>query len=79
MKVPLLDLKAQYRTIKPEVDAAVAEVFESQYFINGPKVHSPSCGWKTPAGTLIAACKCFDFQSNGSVSKPCSEVSPGIF
>ena len=38
MKVPLLDLKAQYRTIKDEIDAAVAEVFESQYFILGPKV-----------------------------------------
>jgi dTDP-4-amino-4,6-dideoxygalactose transaminase len=38
MNVPLLDLKAQYRTIKAEVDAAVAEVLESQYFILGPKV-----------------------------------------
>jgi len=38
MQVPLLDLKAQYQTIKPEIDAAVAEVFESQYFILGPKV-----------------------------------------
>ena len=38
MNVPLLDLKAQYRAIKAEVDAAVAEVFESQYFILGPKV-----------------------------------------
>ena len=38
MKVPLLDLKAQYQTIKPEIDAVVADVFESQYFINGPDV-----------------------------------------
>jgi len=38
MNVPLLDLKAQYKTIKAEVDAAVAEVLESQYFILGPKV-----------------------------------------
>src|SRR4051812_29297199 len=38
MKVPLLDLKAQYLSIKPEVDAAIAEVFESQHFILGPKV-----------------------------------------
>ena len=38
MKVPLLDLKAQYAAIKPAIDAAVAEVFESQYFILGPKV-----------------------------------------
>jgi dTDP-4-amino-4,6-dideoxygalactose transaminase len=38
MKVPLLDLKAQYATIKTEVDAVVQEVFQSQYFILGPKV-----------------------------------------
>ncbi len=38
MTVPLLDLKAQYATIKDEVDAAVAEVLETQYFILGPKV-----------------------------------------
>jgi dTDP-4-amino-4,6-dideoxygalactose transaminase len=38
MNVPLLDLKAQYRTIKADVDAAVAEVMESQHFILGPKV-----------------------------------------
>jgi dTDP-4-amino-4,6-dideoxygalactose transaminase len=38
MGVPLLDLKAQYQTIKADIDAEVAEVFESQYFILGPKV-----------------------------------------
>jgi dTDP-4-amino-4,6-dideoxygalactose transaminase len=38
MKVPLLDLKAQYATIKAEIDSAVAEVFESQHFILGPAV-----------------------------------------
>ena len=38
MHVPLLDLKAQYTAIKSEVDAAIAEVLESQHFILGPKV-----------------------------------------
>ena len=38
MNVPLLDLKAQYAHIKTDVMAAVNEVFESQYFILGPKV-----------------------------------------
>src|ERR1035438_4629238 len=38
MKVPLLDLKAQYATIKDEVLAAVAEVLDSQVCIGGPKV-----------------------------------------
>jgi dTDP-4-amino-4,6-dideoxygalactose transaminase len=40
MKVPLLDLKAQYLTIKPEVDKAIADVMESQHFILGPAVTS---------------------------------------
>jgi dTDP-4-amino-4,6-dideoxygalactose transaminase len=38
MGVPLLDLKAQYQTIREETNAAVIEVLESQYFILGPKV-----------------------------------------
>lgn len=38
MNIPLLDLKAQYASIKAEIDAAVAEVLESQHFILGPKV-----------------------------------------
>ncbi|MCB1047708.1 MAG: DegT/DnrJ/EryC1/StrS family aminotransferase [Calditrichaeota bacterium] len=38
MGVPLLDLKAQYQTIREETNAAVLEVLESQYFILGPKV-----------------------------------------
>ncbi len=38
MKVPLLDLKAQYGTIREQVQAAVAEVFEAQSFILGPYV-----------------------------------------
>lgn len=38
MKVPLLDLKAQYATIREDVLAAVAEVLESQVCIGGPKV-----------------------------------------
>jgi len=38
MQIPLLDLKAQYSTVKAEVEAAIAEVMESQHFILGPKV-----------------------------------------
>jgi dTDP-4-amino-4,6-dideoxygalactose transaminase len=38
MKVPLLDLKAQWQTIRAEVEAAIAPVLESQLFIMGPQV-----------------------------------------
>jgi dTDP-4-amino-4,6-dideoxygalactose transaminase len=38
VNVPLLDLKAQYATLKSEVEVAIAEVLESQHFILGPKV-----------------------------------------
>jgi dTDP-4-amino-4,6-dideoxygalactose transaminase len=38
MNVPLLDLKRQYASIKTEIDAALAQVIESQMFILGPKV-----------------------------------------
>ena len=38
MPVPMLDLSAQYHRIKDEINAAVAEVFETQGFVGGPKV-----------------------------------------
>jgi dTDP-4-amino-4,6-dideoxygalactose transaminase len=38
MKVPLLDLKPQYHSLKSELDAALLRVSESQYFILGPEV-----------------------------------------
>lgn len=38
MRVPLLDLKAQYETIRAETEDAVARVFETQRFIGGPEV-----------------------------------------
>jgi len=38
MQVPLLDLKAQYATIRNEIAPAFESVMESQYFINGPQV-----------------------------------------
>lgn len=40
MNVPLLDLKAQYATIKDEVDRKVLEVLASQGFILGPEVEA---------------------------------------
>ena len=40
MSVPLLDLKPQYEALKAELDAAVAKVIGSQYFILGPVVEN---------------------------------------
>ncbi len=38
MKIPLLDLKAQYQSIKPQIDAAVQKVIDAQEFILGEEV-----------------------------------------
>jgi dTDP-4-amino-4,6-dideoxygalactose transaminase len=38
--IPLLDLSAQYQTIKEEINQAVAEVLESARFILGPQVQT---------------------------------------
>ena len=40
MRVPLLDLKPQYQSLKKELDEAIIKVAESQYFILGPEVSS---------------------------------------
>jgi dTDP-4-amino-4,6-dideoxygalactose transaminase len=38
--ISMLDLKAQYQALKPELDAAVMRVIESSQFINGPDVEA---------------------------------------
>ena len=38
MTIPFVDLKAQYHSIKPEIDAAVVRVFESSQFVLGGEV-----------------------------------------
>jgi dTDP-4-amino-4,6-dideoxygalactose transaminase len=38
IKVPLLDLKPQYEALADDLNAAIAEVVKSQYFILGPEV-----------------------------------------
>jgi dTDP-4-amino-4,6-dideoxygalactose transaminase len=40
MAVPLLDLKAQYASIRDEINAAVLRVLEAQAFILGPEVEA---------------------------------------
>lgn len=39
-KIPLLDLRAQYQTIKPEIDAAIQQVLDRGQFILGPEVEA---------------------------------------
>ena len=36
MKIQMVDLRGQYKKVKPEVDAAIQEVINSAAFINGP-------------------------------------------
>ena len=38
MQIPILDLKAQYETIREEIQAAIDGVLEKQHFILGPEV-----------------------------------------
>jgi len=38
MKIPLIDLKAQYQSLKAELDGAVLDVMASGHFVLGPKV-----------------------------------------
>lgn len=40
MTIPILDLKRQYASIKPDIDAAVQRVLESGRFILGPEVEA---------------------------------------
>ncbi|MCX7836125.1 MAG: DegT/DnrJ/EryC1/StrS family aminotransferase [bacterium] len=54
MSVPLLDLKAQYQSIKQDIDTAVSKVFESQLFINGPEVKQCELAIASYCGTKYA-------------------------
>ena len=40
MAIPLLDLKAQYLSLKQEIDQAIIKVLESGRFIFGPEMHA---------------------------------------
>lgn len=40
MTVPYLDLQAQYRSLKPDIDAAIAGVIESGQYVLGPAVEA---------------------------------------
>ncbi|UCF80704.1 MAG: DegT/DnrJ/EryC1/StrS family aminotransferase [Acidobacteriota bacterium] len=54
MHVPFLDLKAQYRQIRPDVERAVRRVFESQRFVLGKTVETFERRMARLAGTRHA-------------------------
>jgi dTDP-4-amino-4,6-dideoxygalactose transaminase len=54
MSIPMADLKAQYLSIKDEVDAAMRRVIENSQFILGPEVDSFEKEMATYCGTAYA-------------------------
>jgi dTDP-4-amino-4,6-dideoxygalactose transaminase len=50
MKIPFVDLHAQYLSIKSEIDAAVAEVIATSAFIRGPQVDAFERAWASMLG-----------------------------
>ena len=38
--IPFLDLKAQYRQMKPEINAAITRAIDSTQFVLGPEVEA---------------------------------------
>src|SRR5215469_17792271 len=50
MKVPFVDLHAQYLSIKPSIDEAIAEVVAQSAFIRGPHVEAFEKAWAKTLG-----------------------------
>lgn len=50
MKIPFVDLHAQYLSIKPEIDAAIAEVIAQSNYIRGPQVDAFEQAWAKTIG-----------------------------
>ena len=54
MKVPLLDLQAQYASIRGDVLAAITRVCDTQQFIMGPEVEQLECELASALGVRFA-------------------------
>lgn len=52
--IPFLDLGASYRELKPQIDAAVARVLDSGWYILGPEVEAFEAEWAAYCGTKFA-------------------------
>jgi dTDP-4-amino-4,6-dideoxygalactose transaminase len=50
MRIPFVDLHAQYLNIKPEIDAAIREVIAQSAFIRGPYVDAFEQSWAQTLG-----------------------------
>src|SRR5208283_3696942 len=50
MKIPFVDLHAQYLTIKPEIDAAIGAVISQSAYIRGPQVDAFEKAWAETLG-----------------------------
>ena len=45
MKIPFVDLHAQYLTIKPAIDRAIQDVIQHSAYIRGPHVEAFEKAW----------------------------------
>jgi dTDP-4-amino-4,6-dideoxygalactose transaminase len=54
MKIPLVDLKAQYASIKPEIDQAIQRVLDETDFIGGSAVREFETAFASYCGTRTA-------------------------
>jgi dTDP-4-amino-4,6-dideoxygalactose transaminase len=50
MKIPFVDLHAQYLSIKPEIDTAIAEVIAKSAYIRSPQVDEFERAWASTLG-----------------------------
>ncbi len=76
MKVPQLDLQAQFESIREEVMEAVTEVFESQYFILGPNVQA----FEKEAADYLGAVDCVGVSSGSDalrIALAVHDIGPG--
>ncbi len=62
VQVPYLDLKAQYQSIKPEIDAAVARVLDTCQFVLGAEV----AGFEQEFAAYCGAAECIALNSGTS-------------
>src|SRR5258708_3108782 len=82
MTVPLLDLKAQYASIRGEIHEAIDRVLETQIFIMGPEVEAleraiaPYCqcehaiGVSSGTDALLVALMAIDLKPGDEVIMP---------